>query len=688
MSHRNGDVDGSDNGLKFVQTDATFLLRALLESEINGERFISDSTWDRNIEYIEEENNMADINALVRIKDENGNINNIYPETTIANVEGLQTVLDEQNSSLGSLTGRVSDAETDIAAQTARIDNIIALPDGSTTADAELTDIRIMADGTTASSAGDATRKQITTINNDIDAYLNNGDVVKRVINYADFVRGSAGASGLTDSTNRIRTATMIPISKGDTLKIANIKTGYRATYVLYNSDGSLLFGANWSTDGINFKSPKDGLIVPLISKTDDSNILPKETTFSCAIVGNVIDDINDIKEKIDTKSGGTITTVSDYAGGEANNTVHVYDAKLDLKKQFYIKITNKASASGYFKVSLYYDGVSQFNLGTKLIESGATEIITVSKQVGGNNAYRLLDVAIENVNGKNYAVEVYYDEESKYNKAFVGDKKVLIVNKNNTADNEFASVTDAVKYAVNMYTADDDIIIYIRNGVYDVSFSHDYEPYAAINIARTHISLIGESKENTIIQMTCTDEMQGRIVEFGGEQAIENITFIVKRNYTTDLNHRPYCIHNDAGPTDGTHYKTLIRNVTCISECMPPIGAGLRDKQTQIYENVTAIYKSNGDVNQGAFYCHGASVVGHVPDGVIVDNCTFISENGTPAISMGSVPDCTPYTETPVTIRRTITASTGSEEVVSNFKSTHALTFDSKLNSNSILNY
>jgi hypothetical protein len=116
MSHRNGDVDNSDNGTKFIQTDATYILRDLLELSISGESTISDSTWNRNIEYIEEENDMTaqDINAFVHIKDENGNVNNIYPATKIENVEGLQTALNAKaNTSdvTSGLAGKV-DKET------------------------------------------------------------------------------------------------------------------------------------------------------------------------------------------------------------------------------------------------------------------------------------------------------------------------------------------------------------------------------------------------------------------------------------------------------------------------------------------------------------------------------------------------------------------------------------------------
>ncbi len=76
------------------------------------------------------------------------------------------------SSAVSALSERVTANTTGITEANARIDQIVALPEGSTTGDAELIDIRTKADGTVAASAGAAVREQVTDLKSDLNQLL------------------------------------------------------------------------------------------------------------------------------------------------------------------------------------------------------------------------------------------------------------------------------------------------------------------------------------------------------------------------------------------------------------------------------------------------------------------------------------------------------------------------------------
>lgn len=106
-----------------------------------------------------------------------------YEETETPEI--INTIVD----AFEDLSDQVSDNTDDIATTNARIDNIIALPDGSTTADAELTDIRISYDGTTYNSAGDAVRGSDQKLQDQVTKLNSNEHFVNR-IKYNDILPG------------------------------------------------------------------------------------------------------------------------------------------------------------------------------------------------------------------------------------------------------------------------------------------------------------------------------------------------------------------------------------------------------------------------------------------------------------------------------------------------------------------
>ena len=120
--------------------------------------------------------------------------------------------LNKMDAGIAAVTASEEETATKVSVLEGRVDEITTLPEGSTTGDAELADIRVGVDGTTYTNAGTAVRTQIT----DVKSVL-----MKTVIPsaYSTGYIGSDGSAVTTDTNYYFCDYIQLPFAAGTNIK-------------------------------------------------------------------------------------------------------------------------------------------------------------------------------------------------------------------------------------------------------------------------------------------------------------------------------------------------------------------------------------------------------------------------------------------------------------------------------------
>ena len=192
-----------------------------------------------------------------------------------------------------------AERQAEIAVERARIDNISTLTEGSTTADAELLDIRVKADGTTATSAGNAVREQVSELKSDIVQIIervnifdkNNVEVVKSSTEYFYITSGGdIDTASLTLGNPRLISISIKPNTTYTIKKstATNMRVGtYISSVTTKQHATSYAVHSNASSDSLTVTSGADDryLGVHLFSDSDSAELKSIESNIDSLIV-------------------------------------------------------------------------------------------------------------------------------------------------------------------------------------------------------------------------------------------------------------------------------------------------------------------------------------------------------------------------------------------------------------------